>query len=89
MKKRSITPSIKVSAEEFNKALRQYNQRSFDFADILLPGETVEHWMQEFKAANKGGYLLRYTKKAVQTNDYALWWGSATQAVENQNAINI
>ena len=45
--------------------------------------------MQEFKVANQGGYLLRYTKKAVQTNDYALWWGSATQAVENQNAINI
>jgi hypothetical protein len=89
MQKRSITPAIKVSAEEFNQALRKYNQPTIDFARILLPGETIEEWRQEFKAANKGGYLLRYTKKAIQTNDYLLWYGSATQAVENQNTINI
>jgi len=45
--------------------------------------------MQEFKAANQGGYLLRYAKKGMQTNDYLLWYGSAKQAVENQNTINI
>ena len=89
MQKRSITPAIKVSAEVFNQALSKYKQRPFDFARILLPGETIEEWRQEFKAANKGGYLLRYTKKAIQTNDYLLWYGSAKQAVENQNAINI
>src|SRR5947208_17181372 len=89
MKKRSITSAIKVSGEDFNQALRKYNQPTIDFAQILLPGETVEEWMQEFKAANKGGYLLRYTRKAIQTNDYLLWYGSAAQAVENQNAINI
>ena len=89
MKKRSITPAIKVSAEDFNQALSKYNQPPINFAQILLPGETIEEWMQEFKAANKGGYLLRYAKKAIQTNDYLLWYGSAKQAVENQNAINI
>jgi hypothetical protein len=89
MKRRSITPAIKVSGEEFNQALSKYNQQTIDFAQILLPGETMEEWMQEFKAANKGGYLLRYAKKAIQTNDYLLWYGSATQAVENQNTINI
>jgi hypothetical protein len=89
MIKRSIKPAIKISAEDFNQVLRKYNQPPVDFARILRPGETVEEWMQEFKAANKGGYLLRYTKKAIRTNDYLLWYGSATQAVENQNTINI
>ncbi len=89
MKKRSITPAIKVSVEEFNQALSKYNQPTFNFAKTLLPGETLEEFMQEYKAANKGGYLLRYTKKAIETNDYLLWYGSAKQAVENQNAINI
>jgi hypothetical protein len=89
MQNRSITPAVKVSAEEFNQALRKYNQRPFDLAQILLPGETVEEWMQEFKAANRGGYLLRYTKEGIQTNDDLLWDGSATQAVENQNIISI
>jgi hypothetical protein len=89
MQKRAITPVINVSPEDFNQVLRMYNQPPVDFARILQPGETVEHWMKEFKAANKGGYLLRYTKKAIRTSDYALWWGSATQAVENQNTVNI
>ena len=89
MQNRSITPAIKVRPEAFNEVLRKYNQSPIDFARILQPGETVEHWMQEFKAANKRGHLLHYMRKAVQSNDYALWWSSATQAVENQNTINI
>jgi hypothetical protein len=65
-------PAMKISAEEFNQALSKYNQPIIDFARILLPGETIEAWMKEFKAANQGGYLLRYTKEAIQTNDYLL-----------------
>ena len=89
MRKQSTSPVIKVEAEEFNQALRKYSQPTFNFAKTLLPGETLEEFMQKYKAANKGGYILRYTKKAIKTNDYALWWGSATQAVDNQNTINI
>jgi len=81
MKKQSIAPAIKVIAEQFNQALRKYNQQTFDFSQTLLSGETIEDWMQEFKAANQKGNLLRYTKEAIQTNDYLLWYGSAKQAV--------
>jgi hypothetical protein len=79
-----LGPAIKVSAEEFNQAHRKYNQPTIDFAQILLPGETIEEWMQEFRAANRGGYLLRYAKKGMQTNDYLLWYGSAKQATLKQ-----
>src|SRR5262249_55906351 len=89
MKRQCPIPAIKISAEELNKALRQYNQPTIDFAQILLPGETIEEWMQEFKAANQGGYLLHDTKKGAQLNDYCLWYGSSAQAVMNQNIINI
>ena len=78
-----------VSPEEFNWALRRYNQPTIDFAQILLPGETIGQWIQQFKAANQGGYLLKYTKEAIRTNDYLLWEGASEAAVINQNMINI
>src|SRR5215471_1779384 len=89
MKRQSTLLAINISAENFNQELRKYNQSTIDFARILLPGETIDEWMQEFKEANQGGYLLHYTKKGAQLNDYFLWYGSSAQAVENQNIINI
>ena len=89
MQKRTITPAINVTAHEFNQGLRKYNQPTIDFARILLPSETIDKWMQEFKVANQRGYLLHDTKKGMRTNDYELWYGSSKQAVFNQNIINI
>ena len=89
MQKCSTLPAIKVSVDEFNQVLRKYNQPIINFAQILLPGETIKEWMQEFKVANRKGYLIRYTREGMQTNDYLLWYGSAKQAVQNQNTINI
>ena len=72
MQKRTITPTINVTAHEFNQVLSKYNQPTIDLARILLAGETIDQWMQEFKAANQRGYLLHDTKKGTYTNDYKL-----------------
>jgi hypothetical protein len=78
-----------ITPESFNRALKKYNQPAINFEQILLPGESVDQWMQEFKVANRGGYLLHDTIKGARTNHYRLWFGSSKQAVENQNIINI
>jgi hypothetical protein len=78
-----------ISPEYFDQALRKYNIPEIDFTRILLPGETIDKWMVEFKEANKGGYLIRYVREGMHSNDYALWAGSAKGAVMNQNIINI
>src|SRR4051812_21246881 len=79
----------KITQEALNRALAENGQPTFDFAKILLPGETVSDWMEEFRKANQGGYLLDDTKTGMRNNDWELVCGSSKQAVENQNIINI
>src|SRR3954447_10297660 len=80
---------IIITPEYFDQALRKYNIPEIDFTRILLPGETIDKWMVEFKEANKGGYFLRYAIEGMHSNDYGLWAGSTKGAVMNQNIINI
>jgi hypothetical protein len=88
MQKRANIKAL-LTPERFNQALQRYKQPVINFKQVLRPGETIDHWMEEFKAANHGGYLLHATKKGMRTKDYLLWHGSSKQAVLNQNIINI
>src|SRR4051812_32501184 len=78
-----------ITLEALNRALAESGQPTIDFAKILHPGETVFGWIEEFRKANQGGYLLNGTKTGMRNNDWELACGSSKQAVENQNIINI
>ncbi len=78
-----------MSAIRFNHALKTYCQPAINFAQILQPGESIDSWIQELRVANYGGQLLHLTKKGIKNEDYLLYFGSAKQAVLNQNIINI
>src|SRR3954447_10506912 len=83
MRKRKITP------EKLNRALAENGQPTIGFGKILGPGETTADWMEKFRNANQGGYLLKDIKTGMRDNDHELIFGSSKQAVENQNIINI
>jgi hypothetical protein len=79
----------KITQKVLNRALAENGQPAIEFAKILLPGETISDWMEEFRKVNQGGYLLNDTKTGMRGNDQKLIYGSSKQAVENQNIINI
>jgi hypothetical protein len=89
MHKRWKKQGTQMSAIRFNYALKTYYQPAINFAQILQPRESIDNWIHEFRAANYGGQLLHLTKKGIKNDDYLLYFGSAEQAVLNQNIINI
>jgi hypothetical protein len=48
LKKSSI-----ITPEYFNRVLKNYHLPKIDFAETMQPGETIDHWMEDVKEANK------------------------------------